>query len=441
MTTTSANRDQPRYVLILLLLAYMSSYIDRIALGIFGEAIKRDLSISDTQLGVLTGFVFVIFYSVLGVPIGRLADRLARRKLLAVCLFLWSSMTILGGFATSFATLLLTRMGVGIGEAGLTPSAHSLLSDLYPRQRRSFAFAVFGAGPPLGIIVGALAGGWIAQALGWRIGMVAIGVPGILIGLLFLLTVREPERGRQDDGPAADTVPSFGTAIRTVARDPLFVLVTLGMACAAVSLYSLSTFTVPHLIRRYEIDLFTAASLFGVSYGTAGVIGALLGGVLTDWAGTRNHRWYAGLPAIGYSAGGLCLMSALHQDRYQGFIVLFFLGAVCVNLALAPAQAVVLNRLAPRMRASGSAIQLLATGVIGLGVGPTLTGFLSDRLAVAAFGAGKYAMWCTAPAQVLQHACAHAASVGLTNALTIMLGVYLLAALVYLVATRFTAPR
>lgn len=441
MTAGRKVRDQPRYILGLLLLAYMSSYIDRIALGIFGEAIKHELGLSDTQLGILTGFVFVIFYSVLGLPIGRLADRLTRRKLLAACLCLWSSMTILAGAATSFTVLLLTRMGVGIGEAGLTPSAHSLLSDLYPRERRSFAFAVFGAGPPLGIIVGALGGGWIAQALGWRIGMLAIGIPGIVIGLLFLFTVREPQRGQQGEGAAAEEVPSFATALRTVARDPLFVMVTLGMSCAAVSLYSLSTFTVPHLVRRYELDLFRAASLFGLSYGTAGVIGALIGGLLTDWAGTRNHRWYAGLPAINYLVGGLCLMSALHQDRYQGFTALFFVGAVCINLALAPAQAVILNRLAPRMRASGSAIQLLATGVIGLGIGPTLTGVLSDRLAASAFAGANYALRCKAPAAAMQHACAQAASAGLTQALTLTLGVYLLAALVYLAATRFTAPR
>ncbi|WP_156843253.1 spinster family MFS transporter [Novosphingobium aquimarinum] len=360
MTAAVGRQDQPRYILFLLLLAYMSSYIDRIALGIFGEAIKRDLSISDTELGVLTGFVFVIFYSVLGVPIGRLADRFPRRKLLTACLCLWSAMTILAGSATTFGTLLLTRIGVGIGEAGLTPSAHSLLSDLYPRQRRSFAFAVFGAGPPLGIIVGALAGGWIAQALGWRIGMVAIGLPGIVIGLLFLLTVHEPQRGQQDDEPVADALPSFGAAVRTVARDPLFVLVTLGMACAAVSLYSLSTFTVPHLIRRYEMDLFTAASLFGVSYGTAGVLGAVLGGVLTDWAGTRNHRWYAGLPALSYFAGGLCLVSALHQNGYRAFTFLFFVGAICVNLALAPAQAVVENGGAKLDHGSGGEVLLRA---------------------------------------------------------------------------------
>ncbi|OCC23719.1 hypothetical protein MB02_11215 [Croceicoccus estronivorus] len=440
MSKQSSGRSQPRYILGLLVLAYMSSYIDRVALGIFGEAIKRDLDITDTELGILTGFVFVIFYSILGVPIGRLADKLPRGKLLAACLMVWSGMTALAGLANGFTTLLLTRIGVGVGEAGLTPAAHSLLSDLYPRNKRSFAFAVFGAGPPLGIIIGSLGGGWIAQQLGWRIGMLALGVPGIILGLLFLFTVREPKRGVFDGNVDAAAVPEFREALRTCLRDPLYILVTAGMSCAAIALYSLSTFTVPYLIRRFEIDLFTAASLFGLSYGIAGAIGAAVGGVLTDCAGARDHRWYAGVPAINYFIGGLCLMAALFQHDHRLFTACFVVGAVCVNLALAPAQAVVLNRFGPRMRASASAMQLLATGVIGLGIGPTMTGFISDKIAAARFGV-DYRSVCAHPAAGVEDVCARAAADGLQQALTLAVGVYLLASLIYLIAVRFTTPR
>lgn len=437
----AARGDQPRYVLTLLVLAYMSSYIDRIALGIFGEAIKAELHISDTQLGILTGFVFVIFYSVLGVPIGRLADRFQRRKLLAGCLILWSGMTALAGAAGGFMHLALTRIGVGVGEAGLTPSAHSLLSDLYPASKRSFAFALFGAGPPLGIIVGSLAGGWIAQELGWRAGMFAIGLPGIILGLLFLFTVREPKRGQQDKGASADTVPAFREALGTFLRDPLFVHVTLGMSCAGIGLYSLSTFTVPFLIRTYGLDLFTAASLFGLSYGVAGAIGASAGGVITDWAGSRDARWYAGVPAINYAIGGVCLVSALFQADYRMFTGLLVVGAVGVNIALAPAQAVVLNRVGPRMRASASAVQLLSTGVIGLGLGPTLTGAISDRVAASTFAGGNYRSLCPGANTQFELACTQASASGLQTALAIMISVYLLAAFIYLLAIRHTGPR
>lgn len=438
---------RPGYVLGLLVLAYISSYMDRIALGIFGEAIKAELGISDTQLGILTGLVFVIFYSILGLPIGRLADRYSRKKLLAACLTLWSCMTAFSGLASNFWQLMLARIGVGVGEAGLNPSTHSLLSDLYPPNKRAGAFAIYGAGPPLGVIAGALIGGWVANEMGWRAGMIAIALPGIALGLLFLFTVREPVRDRTGTTGPADDVPSLRNAVGVFLQDPLFLYVTAGMAMAAIGLYSISTFTVPYLVRVHQLNLFQASSLFGMAYGIAGAVGAWGGGWLTDWTGTRDHRWYAGMPLTGYVLGGSCLVGAFFQSDggLLLFTGLFAVGAICVNLALAPAQAVVLGRFPARMRASASALQLLVAGVVGLGFGPTLTGYMSDRLAAGSFALGDYRLSCLASpggaAGRIAEACQQASAQGLQNALAITLCAYMLAALAYILALKHTAPR
>jgi len=253
---------RPYYVLALLVLIYMTNFADRVIIGVLGEPIKADLKISDTQLGLLTGMTFVIFYGVLGIPVGRLADRYSRKWVLAGCLSLWSIMTVLSGFTTNFRQLVFARFGVGIGEAGCTPAAHSLMTDFFPPARRSMAFAIYSAGSQLGIILGTLVGGWFGRAYGWRAGMIAVGLPGLLLFLLFVLTVREPERGRFDQTAAPDlSPPSLMTATRAFMADRLFVCVMLGMSCAVAGHYSLGIFAVPFLIRAYHLDLFTAAQL------------------------------------------------------------------------------------------------------------------------------------------------------------------------------------
>lgn len=442
-----AVKQRPYYVLTLLVFVYMSSYIDRVIVGVLGQAIKTDLKISDTDLGLLTGITFVIFYGVLGVPIGRLADRYNRKWLLTACLSLWSLMTTLSGLAGNFTQLMLARIGVGVGEAGCTPTAYSQLSDLFPPRKRSMAFSIYAAGPPLGIVVGTFGGGWIGQEFGWRAGMIAVGVPGLLLAAVIAFTTKEPPRGQFDGGAVPEKPEPFMTAVRVFFADKLFLHVTFGMASCAVALYSLSTFAVPFLMRAYDLNLFKAAMLFGVSFGISGALGAAVGGIITDFAGTRDARWYAGVPALGYGVAGSLLTSALFMADYRVFILLFVVGSLFANIALAPSQAVVLNRLTPRMRASGSAVMLLASSLIGLGLGPPLTGAISDAVAARTFSAGEFATQCPgglaidAANAVLMAGCKAASFHGLQVALAIMVGFYLLASLIYVRAIRHTAPR
>jgi len=184
-----------RYALGLLCLVYVVNFVDRQVLAILLQSIKDDLALSDLQLGLLSGTAFGLFYATLGIPIARLADRYSRKGVIAICLTIWSGMTALCGTAGGFATLLLYRVGVGVGEAGGSPPAHSMISDYFPPEKRATALGIFSLGVPLGILVGFMAGGWLDQALGWRQAFIVVGLPGIAVALVVALTLREPPRG------------------------------------------------------------------------------------------------------------------------------------------------------------------------------------------------------------------------------------------------------
>ena len=187
-----------RYALGLLCVVYVVNFVDRQVLSILLQSIKEDLGLSDLQLGLLSGTAFGLFYATLGIPIARLADRSSRKGVIAVCLAIWSAMTALCGTASGFATLLRYRVGVGVGEAGGSPPAHSMISDYFPPERRASALGVFSLGVPLGILVGFLAGGWLDEALGWRKAFIVVGLPGVLLAAVVALTLREPQRGHSE---------------------------------------------------------------------------------------------------------------------------------------------------------------------------------------------------------------------------------------------------
>jgi MFS family permease len=198
-----ASDSYRRYVLGLLLVVYVFNFLDRQILTILLEPIKQEFALSDAQLGLLGGLAFAFFYTLLGIPIAMWADRGTRTKIIALALFIWSLMTAVTGLATSFATLLLARIGVGIGEAGGSPPSHSLLAAYFPPERRGMALGVYAAGIPIGSAIGALAGGWIGATLGWRTAFMVVGLPGVLLALVVLLTLRERGRQRGDyDGCA-----------------------------------------------------------------------------------------------------------------------------------------------------------------------------------------------------------------------------------------------
>jgi MFS family permease len=438
--------ETPRsYALAVLVVIYTSNFIDRSIVNIVGQAIKKDLALTDTQLGLLSGIAFAVLYSTLGIPIARLAERYNRVWIISISLALWSAFTALCGLASSFAFLLLARVGVGIGEAGCSPAAQSLISDYYPPGRRATALSVYSLGLPFGILFGALAGGWLAQSFGWRVAFAIVGLPGLLLALLTVLTVREPPRGRHDPQPASAATTPLGEVVRRLFAKPAFTPLLIGVTLAAFGLYGGGAFFVPFLLRGdFGLSLVQAATAYGLFLGLAAGAGVALGGMLTDWDGKRDKRMYAAIPGIAFLFTGPLFAAAALQTDLTAIGVLAVAPLVLQHLFFGPTYAITHNMVEARMRATATALLFLPATLLGLGLGPPFVGWLSDLIAARAFtGTGGFAALCpggTAPAgaaATLAEACASASFAGVKWALTLTLGgVYPLAGLFYLISAR-----
>jgi MFS family permease len=366
----------------LLTLTYFFSYMDRQILAILLELIKADLKLSDTQLGLLTGLAFAVFYAGLGIPVARLADRSNRRNIIAVSLALWSAMTVVCGLAQNFVQLLLARIGVGIGEAGSSPPSHSIIADLYPVEKRASAMAIYTLGVVLGGGFGTLIGSQLAAAYGWRIAIMAIGAPGILLAVIVWLFVVEPKRGLSDAGRVADagSMPSiasvFGDIWRNAAARNLVVAVTLTSLIG----YALTSWGLSYLQRSLDFTV-RQAGLFGLVAALVGTVSGVAGGRLADWAakrwGIHAQSWMVALLKV--AALPFTLLFFL-TDTPMVAIIAFGFQYLFASSYLGPTFAM-LQGLAPlRMRAMWAAITLLVINLIGLGLGPFLIGVFSDLL-------------------------------------------------------------
>ena len=391
-TASAAGSDKPpefsirytRYALGLLLVVYVVNFIDRQVLTILLESIKAELDVSDTALGFLSGFAFALLYATLGIPIAWLADRGSRRSIISLALLVWSVMTVLQGRATGFATLALARVGVGIGEAGCSPPAHSLLADLFPISTRSTALAIYSMGIPIGGAIGYLAGGWLDEYFGWRIAFMAVGLPGVALALVVRLTLRDPTRGYWSE-PAAAAKPAAATSFSEVARfmTSMRSFLHLAMAAALHAFYGYgaaafnpSFYRRVHELAQGELGSWLASVAF-----FAGVLGTYLGGMLTDRLGRRDARWFVWIPGLATIAGvPFVLATYLVPDRHASLAALA--GAtIFASFYYGPTFALTQNLAPPRMRAQAAAILLLIINLIGLGMGPQFVGWLSDQLA------------------------------------------------------------
>src|SRR6187402_1349487 len=266
-----------RWPIALLTLLYVLNFIDRQLVGILGQPMKTELGLSDRQLGLLSGVAFALFYTTLGLPVARIAERKSRVGVIAASLALWSVMTALCGLARNVPELILARLGVGVGEAGYAPTAQSLIADLVPAERRATALSLFSLGIPAGMMIGAIAGGWLAQSLGWRMAFVWLGLPGVLLAIVLVFARREPPR-------AAGTVehPSLAAVALQLWRAPGFAHMAAGASIASFAGYGLTSFAVPLLMRSYGLPLREAATGFGLVAGVAIAIGIGSGGWLAD---------------------------------------------------------------------------------------------------------------------------------------------------------------
>jgi len=407
----------PVWMMAMLMLVAMSSFIDRVIVATLGPAIKADLGISDTQFGLLTGLAFALLYTSAGIPVARLADRYDRVRLLALATTIWSVMTMLSGAAANFVQLLLLRLGVGIGESAANPCTISMVSDRFPRHKRASALAVVAMGASAGSLVGGAAGGWLGEHVGWRAAFVVVGAPGLLLALLLLLTLKEQPRGRFDNPEATKgETPSFMAMIRVLRGKPAFL--NMAFACGLTSFcnFGILLFLPIYFGRSYDLSMTQAGLLFGIVTSLSNGAGTLLGGFGADWAGKRDERWYAWLPAATLVLAAPLYMIGLSLPNWHLALPVVTIAATLAFTFYGPTFGAVQNMVEPRMRASASAIIIFFQNLVGMGLGPLFVGVLSDRFAGQMF-AGDYAATCAGTAAQGAEACATAGSLGIRYAM------------------------
>ena len=368
------------YALGLLVVVYVFNFIDRSILGILVEPIKQDLGVSDTLMGFLGGIAFATFYTFLGIPIARLADRGSRRNILAVCLALWSGATALCGLAANFVHLLLARIGVAVGEAGGSPPSHSMISDMFPPERRATALAIYALGIPIGTMLGNLGGGWINEAFDWRTAFLVVGAPGLLLALVVRFTLREPVRGASE-GLSADTgeTPPVMAVFRLLWSRRSFRYMTIGGSLHAFVGYGVGLWIPAMFMRSHGLG--TAEMGVALFYlGFASIAGTLLGGYMGDRLGARDQRWYLWLPGLAILASlPFSFYAYITSDPYAALWTLAVPAALGAYY-LGPTFSMTQGLVGLRMRALASSILLFILNIIGLGLGPQFTGIASDLL-------------------------------------------------------------
>ncbi len=391
-----------RFALLMLTVVYTFNFIDRQLLVILQEPIKADMGLSDAQLGLLSGFSFAVIYVTAGIPIAYIADRSNRRNIISYSLAIWSGMTALSGFVQTYWQLLAARVGVGLGEAGGSPPAHALISDYYPARQRGTALSVYSSGIYIGILLGYLFGGVLAEKLGWRTTFLVMGIPGIIFAIVFRFTIKEPTRGYYDHRHQHRGAQSLSSTLALLKKRPAFWYIALGCAFTAYASYGNGNFLPSFLIRNHGFSLSEAGVTLAVAAGVAGAIGTFLGGYLGDRLAVKDKRWYLWLPII---AGLIALgpyIFLLLTDSTSTLVTLLFLVNILGTLYFGPCIALCQGLVPPAMRALASAIMLFILNMIGLGLGPLMTGIQSDLLIpYAGENNLRYAMIITAMSNII----------------------------------------
>jgi len=377
-------------VLALLTLVYTFNFIDRQVVVILQEQIRADLGLMDWQLGLLSGFVFAIFYSVLGLPIAQLSESVGRKRVVAFALAFWSIMTALSGAAQNFVHLLLLRIGVGVGEAGGSPPSHSMISDIFPRRRRAFALSIFSMGVYFGYLFAYGLGGWIAEGLGWRMTFVVLGLPGVVLALIVALTIKEPPRGMaerreggHDEQAATDNEPAKPTFRETLVllwSRKSFRHIALAASLQSMAGFGVGNFVPSFMMRAHEMPISEVGWKLALITGFGGAFGVALSGWVADRLSRRGEYWYVLAPAIAMALT-LPLTLLAFTAMAPGSMFVFYIPYMILGATwLGPCLAVTHSLVGLRQRAVASAALFFVVNMIGLGLGPLLVGSLSDLL-------------------------------------------------------------
>jgi sugar phosphate permease len=446
------------YVLSALTLIYIMNFVDRGLLAVVGPDLVPELGLSDTQFGLLTGFGFALLYTIVGIPLARYADVAHRVWIMSVCVALWSLMTVLCGLATevtigsitigAFWVLLICRVGVGIGEAGCTPPANSLIADYYAPRDRSQALGVYSMGVTLGTMFANLIGGWVTDMFDWRTAFFVVGLPGLLIAVIFKFTVKEPPRGYTDPvGHGTQERVELREAIRELTTKPAFWYMTAGATVAAFCGYGISSFQSIFLVRAHEITTGEAAMWINAPVSLSAAIGTFA----TGWLATKLYKKYPGaiawLPAIGLAVSiPFYIFAFTTQSLLLAAICLIIAGFIkygYITAQYAIGQGVV----SMRVRAMATAVLLFVVNLIGYGFGPLFIGAISDIFfinGVAELGvaAEELSRSQCHPAVIgelsdnLQSVCGAVYSQSLQSAMVIMAALYAASSLFFLLTWR-----
>ena len=374
------SRGARRYAIVVLAVVYMFNFVDRQILAILLPSIKEEFQVGDTVLGLLAGTAFALFYVILGIPIARLADRRNRRNLIALAVAVWSGMTALSGFAANIWQLTLARIGVGVGEAGCSPPAHSMIADLYPPEQRSSAMGFYTLGISAGIMLAYLAGGWVVQNMGWREAFFIIGLPGLLLALIVRFTLPEPRRGASEERRDSGSQPELIIVVRFLLERRSFLYMSIAAGLSAFVGYSIINFMPSFIDRSFGVGIAVIGFWLGLIYGIAGGAGFYFGGYFADRIGRAGHRKAMEFIALSTVASALFYGGVFLATSVTVCMTLLVVPAVIANFYLAPVLSQTQSLVSLRMRAVASSLVLLVINVIGLAMGSPITGFISDLL-------------------------------------------------------------
>jgi MFS family permease len=425
----------------MLTLVYTLNFVDRILIGVVAKPIIEEFKLLDWQFGLLSGFGFALMYTIIGIPIARMAESMNRVRIIAACVVLWSVMTALCGLATGFLSLLLFRVGVGIGEAGCTPPANSVIADYYSPSKRAKALGIYGIGVTLGGVLANLFGGPITEALSWREAFIYLGVPGVLVGIIVWLTVEEPPRGATDP-PGGEPVErsTFKEALAELASKPTYWVMSASATAAAFVGYGVSNFTAVFFGRAHGLSVGEIATDYAVPIGLASTFGAFGGGWLTEKLSARSANAVAWVPAWGFVLCVPCYWIGFNTDDLSLALPTLMAGGMLHYAYLGAQYTIGQGVVGARTRATAIAILLFLVNLIGYGLGPLFVGALSDfltgaSLAGSEFGSELALTACKGEAEELlatigaakAAACGSAAAVGIRGAMSYTICIYLLA--------------
>jgi predicted MFS family arabinose efflux permease len=371
------------YILLLLLVVYISNYADRMILSVLMPYIKAEFQVSDAALGFLAGTAFAVFYATLGVPIAIWADRGNRKTIIAVSVAIWSAMTAVCGLAGNYWQFALARVGVGVGEAGGSPPSHAIISDLFGPKTRATALGIFALGVPFGLFVGLYGGALVAAEYGWRMAFFVLGIPGLALALLVMFTIREPKRGASDGVTHAGEAPSLMTTVRHMLSQKSLVHVFIGATLTTLVGYAGVQWWPTFVMRSHGLSMTDLSLFLALVFGVAGGLGTFLGGYIADQFSKRDMKWMPRIVTIA-TVVGLPFGFAIYLTE-SSWVVFALIGvpAALGSVYLPPTYAMTQGLVEVRMRTVASALLLFVINLIGMGLGPLLAGLISDALAPA----------------------------------------------------------